>query len=297
MSYGKAQQKREVKTMKNNKHKNPFLLISVALLIIGLAAGFIFGGFNMGFEFSEGTVLSIQFEETVELAQVQKAAKEIDAKLYRVQKIDADKTEQGTAVLVSMPKQSSDKAAALADKLDEQYTLIGQAKISASHASVSLAHFLKGMWKMTIAVVIGLVYMQIRFRAGFATGAIVFHNVLLSLALICLVRIPVTSGTIQIIICMVFLTFILQTYVFNVCKKDIGLEEAANAAVTGAWKMVLVVIALGLLFIAIIGMFGGCESRSLAFAAAVCLLVCGYASLKLTMPLWGLFNSKKKKAD
>ena len=70
MSYGKAQQKREVKTMKNNKHKNPFLLISVALLIIGLAAGFIFGGFNMGFEFSEGTVLSIQFEETVELMKM-----------------------------------------------------------------------------------------------------------------------------------------------------------------------------------------------------------------------------------
>ena len=169
------------------------------------------------------------------------------------------------------------------------------------------------VWRTAVAVgvvaVVLFVYVAVRFRLGMGllSLAALAHDVLLTLALAALLRVPAGMTLAGVAVFAALLSAFLQTGVFGRMRSDIRAAEkeggknalpardaVALSLQTGAKGALAAVVGLAAVCVvlAAVGLFTGIGLTFFALAALVAAAVCGYSALALSPAAFACIKEK-----
>ena len=171
------------------KHSKKFMIVSAAVLLIGLVCGIFMGGFNLGIDFTGGSIITVDLKQTYEIPDVQTCLSNAGETGFTVFRLD--KTGEGTQVQMRIRPQA-DEAADIAQrnaimaKLHEVYPEAELSNVERIGAVASSSLIKNALLAVGIAGVLILIYISIRFEFHFGVSALIclLHDVLMMMAFV-----------------------------------------------------------------------------------------------------------------
>lgn len=311
--------------MTKNKTLTISLIVSIVLIVLGVVMYSVFGGFNGDRATADKTLVTVTGDSLITIREDYRenlndlcmdTLKKEGARVKNGRYLE--KTDQGvfeytltgtykdetlTAYVTALEK-------AIGDSSEELFGGVTSTISVAQHRQTNVEYY-KYLWTFAIAaavvVVLAFAYFAIRFNLGMGiTMAIAgVHDVLLTLAVIALVRIPTGIGVAAVGAFALLLSLFLNGYVFGKMRRDFKSEEfkaySSREAVAASQKtsrkpvFITAVVAVAMLVVmGVIGVITGFDLTSYMLCALVAVIVNTYSSLVLSPSIYAVF---KEKAD
>lgn len=305
--------------------KSFFICLAVSLALI-VAGAFVFGflGFNPDSTTKDYTVIEVSdsgymsLQDNFRTGLQDLCADRIEAE-YDVADVRYTESTSAGGVIEfilrsGMPTQEfldtlrSDIAASGIEGIDV-------ADVSVSVHSVENEEYTRYIWRTAIAGGVALVilfaYVAIRFKVGMGVSALVaaVHDVLLTLAVVALLRIPAGVALIGVAAFSLLLSAILNLTVLGRMRSDfrsqpegLSARDAVAQSVASSRKNVLlvaVILAAAWVVFGVIGAIVGMDLLTIMLCALMSVVVSTYSSLIFMPALYACIKEKSdaKKAD
>jgi preprotein translocase subunit SecF len=171
--------------------------ISIGILALGLIFGFIFGGLNLGLDFTGGSIININVGQSFQANDITKALNDVGITQATV--LQTGDNWQSAQIRLQESNVSKEAQANLSDKIKASIqktypnaSITSQDKIAAV-ASQSLV--INAFLAVLISCALMMVYIWIRFELypGISAVIALLHDVAIMTAFMCIFRIPVNS--------------------------------------------------------------------------------------------------------
>ena len=187
------------------------------------------------------------------------------------------------------------------------YKEIGDISVT-YHTAEYVPHY-EYIWRtaigMGVALVLLFAYVAIRFKVGMGVTALVaaVHDVLLTLAVIALFRIPAGPSVICVAVFALLLSMFFSFKLFGKMRQDLRMEDrkdlpAQEAVMLSAKEsrkgifIAAIMAAAGLLVLAVVGLIAGFDLFSFMMGSLLAIIVCTYSSLVLSPAIYSLIKEK-----
>lgn len=308
------------------------LLISLIVSLVLIVAGaFIFGfvGFNTNSVTSDYSEIEVSYygtklNEQDFLDEIEKTGKDTIAEAgYKISEVKYSEEAAGGRGLFEFilkkdltETQSAELVASLETSLRALTVTEGEGDVIDDdvtvtyHKDVYRPHY-EYIWRTAIAMGVGLVlvfvYVAIRYRVGMSVTTLVasIHDVLLTLALIALLRIPMGTAVIGIAACSLILSVFMNLFVFGKMRKDFRSEErkdlpareavALSSSESRKGVYVTAIVAAAVLLVSgVIGAILGADLLWFMLGSLLAVGVSVYSSLVLSP---AIYASVKERSD
>ena len=268
--------------------------LSGLFIVIGLVALLLHGGLNPGIEFQGGTLLQLQFNQATSLEQVRSVLAD-----YNLEKSTLQET--GDGAFLVRTKELNDEArrevlAGLKEKIGP-YEMLRNEKVGAV-VSAELRN--NAFLALTIAAILMLIYIALRFEIKFAVAGVLalLHDILITVGIFALLNVEIDSTFIAAILTIVGYSINDTIVVFDRIRENLkankkeplaklvnrSIMETLTRSVNTALTTLFAVIALLV--------FGGETTKVFALALFIGLLAGTYSSIFIASPLWYSWHSK-----
>lgn len=185
------------------KKRKLFYAISVAFIVIGLAAGLI-RGFNYGIDFTGGTMIQLDMGKTVDTEELKESIKSFDLNPTVV--LAGDNREQ--VIIRTVKALENDERREVVAQIGEKYGITEENILASEQFGPTVGDELKGnaVRSIVIAAICMLIYIIIRFKTWkYGVSAVVglAHDVLVMLAVYGLFNIIINNPFIAAILTVV----------------------------------------------------------------------------------------------
>lgn len=181
------------KDFKFIEHRKIFYIISVIVLVAGLASG-VFRGFNFGIDFTGGTMMQIDMGEKVEVSKVEESLKEFNMSPSIV--LGGDNQEQ---IIIKTTKALTNKGRSdVIETLGKDFGITQEDVLASEEFGPTVGSELteNAIKSVLIASIGMLIYIIFRFKSwkyGVASLAGVFHDVLVLLSIYTILGITINN--------------------------------------------------------------------------------------------------------
>lgn len=284
-------------------HAKLMVTASAIVTVLALAA-FLGMGLNQGIDFAGGILLDLHFEQEVTIAQLKdtiRASANVDSV---VQEVEAKAGATGREYIIRMPY--LDQGAR--DQLLTDLTNLSQfEKIGLEEVSPTISSELATRAGLAVAIgaVLQLLYIAFRFQFKFGVAAIaaLFHDAVVTVGLIALLRIEVNAPFIAGLLTVIGYSINDTIVVFDRIRENLALKKRteSNAEVVDrsinqvmartVWTSITVVFITGALLV-----LGG--ETTFAFAAAMTIgtITGTYSSVFIATPIWLWWADRDQKS-
>ena len=282
--------------------RNKAFVLSVVLILIGIASLIVKGGPNYGVDFAGGTLVQIRFEQNTTAADIKEALipKVLDA--ATVQQFGDDANEY----LIRAQESDSGLQGLRTQILDALEPVYGSGKVDVRRIEMvgpQVGHELRkqGLMAIIYAMVGILVYITWRFEFRFAVGAIIalIHDVLLTLGAFSLfgkeIDLPIIAAFLAIIGYSLNDTIIVYDRIRENMGKyqGSGLPLTINRSINETLSRTILTSGTTLLVVIALFLFGGGVIHNFAFALLVGVVVGTYSSIFVASPILIAWQEKK----
>ena len=271
------------------KYRKAYYTLFAVLLIGGIIC-FFTKGFNMGIDFTGGTMVQVKFSAPVEIAQVREALAATGAN-SELQTFGDDSfaiSEKSTADEVGVVQTRIEKAL---DTLNVPYT-VEQTNSVGPAVGESMTE--RARWAILLSLVFIIIYVAFRFSNilwGVSGVIALFHDLF-----VMAVAFSLTQREIDLVVVAAFLTVagfsINDTIViFDRMRENIRLHpkmsfgELINLSVNETLSRTIITTLTVLFALTVLYFFGGEVINSFAFAMLIGCLSGVYSTIALTTPL------------
>lgn len=297
-------------------------IVSCALILIGIIIISIFG-FNLGIDFTGGTVLNVKvgskLEEDNNFQIVSSQIKDIfTEKGYKIGYIQQEGVGEEAQIAIRFQdkeklteSQMQAEIEEIKDELKTGLHLNGETlSVTVSNgtriaASASKTLLINSILAILIAVILILIYIAIRFEllSGLVAIMMLLHDVLIMCALVAIFRIQINAGFIAALITIIGYSINNVIIVFDRIrenkKKEIYKDYPSDALVNVSIKQVLnrsILTALTT-FVSVLALtiLGVSSIREFLLPILFGLLSGVYSSTMLAGPIWAKINEKTMK--
>jgi preprotein translocase subunit SecF len=268
------------------------IILSVVVITAGFATAVARGGLPLGVDFSGGTVVVVQFVQPSSEDAIRQALGPASDQAS-VQRYGAV---QERSFLIRLPVTPGVETAANISQAAQQVedalraANIGDFKVILSEIvgpTIGKDLQRKGLWATLTAIGGILVYIGLRFRFGFAVGAVVatFHDILIVLAFLMWFNFDLTLNIVAAILTIAGYSVNDTIVVFDrvrenqrVARRE-PLEQIVNRAVNQT--LARTIITAGTTFLAVLALFifGGEVLRGFAFSMLVGIIAGTYSTV------------------
>ncbi len=280
------------------------LIISGALILIGMGSLLLRGGPNYGIDFVGGTSIELQFEKDIAISDARSAVgragfDNIEVKnfgsnreiLIRVEEQEVN-TEISDAIKASLTEAFSDNPYEV--RMVEK---VGP-KIGAELRGAAILAVL-------IALFCILLYISWRFEFGFAIGAIaaLFHDVIITLGVFSVLGLEISLAIVAAFLTIVGYSLNDTIVVFDRIRENLKVlrresyESIVNRSINQSLSRTIVTSLTTLVVVVILYAFGGEVIHNFAFALIVGVLIGTYSSIFIASPIiveWEKRRDSKK---
>lgn len=180
-------------------HKKLWYVIAMAAIIPGMLV-LLFAGMNMGIDFTGGSIIKVQYQQAVELADVREAVSAVVTHTPAVNESD------NNGFTIRTESLTDDDSAVILDSLSQLGEFVPQSTYQEFIGPTIGGELLaKARWALLIAAAFMLIYITFRFKLNHALTAVatLIHDVLVMLSFFAIFRVEINSYFVAAILTIV----------------------------------------------------------------------------------------------
>ncbi len=271
------------------KYRKVYFSLFALLLVVGVIC-FFTKGFNMGIDFTGGTMVQIKFEQPVEMSQVRSAltATGTNSELQSFGDNSFAISEKSTSEEVGVVQQRIENAL---NTLNVPYTVLQTNSVG---PAVGANMTERALWSILLSMVFIIIYVAFRFNNilwGLSGVVALFHDLFLMA-----VAFSITQREIDLVVVAAFLTVagfsINDTIViFDRMRENVRLHpkisfgELINLSINETLSRTVITTLTVIFALLVLYFFGGEVINSFAFAMLIGCISGVYSTIALTTPL------------
>lgn len=285
--------------------------ISLLIIIPGIIC-MLTRGFNLGIDFTGGTIMDLKFSQPVTIIDVRDVLKEykLDNSTIQLSGEESSSTVATDVMIRTVDLEESERKAVMAslkNKLGD-YTVLREEKVGATMGSELL---LKAFWATMLSWLMIVLYISYRFEFKFGVAAVLalVHDVLVVLSVFSILQKQVDITFVAALLTIVGYSATDTIVIFDRVRENLKLhfrkggdiEQLVNTSVYQTLTRSIYTVCTVLFTTFALYFFGGDTTKDFAFALLIGFAVGAYSSIFIASPLWVTFrewsdNKRSKKA-
>lgn len=308
---------KDLKIVKNWKYYfiAPLTILFIAVIMFAVL------GFNLGIDFTGGTILKVNFGTDISTTQynnyksnIETILKSNNIKNYSLQKEGSTEDASISIKFQDVNGKSEEEMAEITTSIKEQITekinpddSIPNFDVSDSQrigASASDNLIKNALLAVSIATVLMLIYIAIRFEFASGIAAIValLHDVLIMCALVIICRIQINSSFIAALITIIGYSINNTIVIFDRIRENLRKEEYAKTtnaqmvdiSVKETLTRTIYTSLTTILSVALLAIIGVSSIREFLFPIIIGLFAGTYSSIFISGTIWSFIYNKSK---
>lgn len=278
------------------------------ILIIASLFFMVTRGFNMGIDFTGGTIMDLRFEKTVNINDVRSVLNDYDLSNSTIQLSgdSSSSTEAQNVMIRTVDLEEQDRKevmSALSDKLGD-YQVLREEKVGATMGTELI---MNAIYATIISWILIIAYVSYRFEFKFGIAAVLglIHNVLIVLGAFALTQRQVDSSFIAALLTIIGYSINDTIVIFDRIRENLKLHfrkngdivELVNVSIFQTMTRSIYTVCTVLFATFSLYFFGGDTTKDFAFAMLIGFFCGAYTSIFIASPLWVTFKrfSDKRK--
>ena len=273
-----------------NKYYNKFNLLSVSLVVISLLF-LIFKGLNFGIDFKGGTLIELRSNDTkINVSSLRDNLNQMDLGDVSVKNFGND-----TDFLIKFENNENKKIIEeIKINLDKSFgNNFNFRRVENVGPKVSKELLRSGVIAISVALILMLIYIWIRFEWQFSLGAIaaLFHDVIVTLGLFSLLGLEINLSIIAAVLTIVGYSMNDTVVIFDRVREnlrkysDIKIFELTNISINQTLSRTIITSATTLLALLSIFIFGGEILKGFSLAMILGVIFGTYSSIYIANPI------------
>lgn len=283
-----------------------FFAITITFLIIGLGSMFV-KGFNMGIDFTGGSIMDLQFHKTVSVAEVRDVLKERDLGNAIIQLESSDSAvTSAKGVLIRTGVISDEQRQQVMADLKSKLGDFDIQRVENVGATIGGELIQQAVLAIVLSWVLMIAYITIRFEFRFALAAIIalIIDVTVTLSYFSLFHVEMDSSFVAALLTVVGYSVNGTIVIFDRIRENLKIHRRSESMTemvdNSIWQtMGRSIYTVGTSLFAVVSIFlwGGETIRNFAFAMLVGFSSGAYTSTLLAGPLWMLLRKQTPGKD
>ena len=283
-----------------------FFAITITFLIIGLGS-MIVKGFNMGIDFTGGSIMDLQFHKTVSVAEVRDVLKERDLGNAIIQLESSDSAvTSAKGVLIRTGVISDEQRQQVMADLKSKMGDFDIQRVENVGATIGGELIQQAVLAIVLSWVLMIAYITIRFEFRFALAAIIalIIDVTVTLSYFSLFHVEMDSSFVAALLTVVGYSVNGTIVIFDRIRENLKIHRRSESMTemvdNSIWQtMGRSIYTVGTSLFAVVSIFlwGGETIRNFAFAMLVGFSSGAYTSTLLAGPLWMLLRKQTPGKD
>ena len=283
-----------------------FFAITITFLIIGLGS-MIVKGFNMGIDFTGGSIMDLQFHKTVSVAEVRDVLKERDLGNAIIQLESSDSAvTSAKGVLIRTGVISDEQRQQVMADLKSKLGDFDIQRVENVGATIGGELIQQAVLAIVLSWVLMIAYITIRFEFRFALAAIIalIIDVTVTLSYFSLFHVEMDSSFVAALLTVVGYSVNGTIVIFDRIRENLKIHRRSESMTemvdNSIWQtMGRSIYTVGTSLFAVVSIFlwGGETIRNFAFAMLVGFSSGAYTCTLLAGPLWMLLRKQTPGKD
>lgn len=278
-----------------------FFSITIIFLIIGFGS-MIFKGFNLGIDFTGGSIMDLKFNKAVTVSEVRGVLKEHKLGNAIIQLENADGGTSAEGVLIRTGVIDDEQRRVVMDDLQSKLGKFDINRVENVGATVGSELIQQAVMAIVLSWVLMIAYISMRFEFKFAIAAIIalIIDVSVTLSYFSLFHMELDSSFVAALLTVVGYSVNGTIVIFDRIRENLKIhrrsESMADMIDNSIWQtMGRSIYTVGTSLFAVIAIFlwGGETIHNFAFAMLIGFSSGAYTSTLLAGPLWLFLRGKK----
>lgn len=278
-----------------------FFSITIIFLIIGFGS-MIFKGFNLGIDFTGGSIMDLKFNKAVTVSEVRDVLKEHNLGNAIIQLESADGATSAEGVLIRTGVINDEQRREVMDDLQSKLGKFDINRVENVGATVGDELIQQAVMAIVLSWVLMIAYISMRFEFKFAIAAIIalIIDVSVTLSYFSLFHMELDSSFVAALLTVVGYSVNGTIVIFDRIRENLKIhrrsESMADMIDNSIWQtMGRSIYTVGTSLFAVISIFlwGGETIHNFAFAMLIGFSSGAYTSTLLAGSLWLFLRGKK----
>ena len=272
-----------------------------SLLIIASLFFMVTRGFNMGIDFTGGTIMDLKFEKAVNINDIRGVLNEYNLSNSTIQLSgeSSSSTEAQNVMIRTIDleeQERKDVMAALSDRLGD-YQVLREEKVGATMGTELI---MNAIYATIISWLLIIAYVSYRFEFKFGIAAVLglVHNVIIVLGAFALTQRQVDSSFIAALLTIIGYSINDTIVIFDRIRENLKLHfrkngdivELVNVSIFQTMTRSIYTVCTVLFATFALYFFGGDTTKDFAFAMLIGFFCGAYTSIFIASPLWVTFR-------
>ena len=277
------------------KNYKIFFSITIIFLLIGFGS-IVTRGFNLGIDFTGGSIVDLTFENPVNVAQVRDVLKEHDMGNSIIQLENSDGKTEANSVLIRTGVVEDTELRATMNDLQSKLGNYQIQRVEQVGATIGSELVQQAAMAIVLSWVLMIAYITFRFEFKFAIAAIIalIIDVLVVLSYFSLFQMEMDSSFVAALLTVVGYSVNGTIVIFDRIRENLkihrrseSLGEMVDNSIWQCMTRTIYTVATSLFAIVSIFLFGGETIHNFSFASGA------YTSIFLAGPMWMFLKNKK----
>lgn len=283
------------------KHSRIWFIISLLVIVPGIFS-MATQGFNLGIDFTGGTIMEMKFQREVSLAEVRDVLRPYGLDNSTIQfSGDTQDTEAAPSVMIrSIDLEEEERKAVMASLRDSlgDYDVLREEKVGATMGAELI---MNALWALLLSWISIVAYVSYRFefRFGIASILALVHDVLVVLSVFSITQRPVDSSFVAALLTIVGFSINDTIVIFDRIRENLKLHfrrggdivELVNRSIYQTLTRSIYTTLTVLFTTFALFYFGGDTTKDFSFALLIGFFAGAYSSIFIASPLWVILRN------
>jgi len=274
-------------------------LISVTIILVGLAAMIIRGGPNFGIDFVGGTIIQIQFENDIDVGTIRNSLSTVNLGDSEIKEFGSTREVLIKTVLLHGEQNVSEtiKEVLSRDLPDNPYAI---RRIEEVGPKIGRELVKGAIWSIIFAFLLMGIYISWRFELKFAVGAVaaLVHDVLIILAAFSIFNIEFSLPVVAAILTLVGYSLNDTIVVYDRIRENLKAlkrekyDTIINKSINSVLSRTVITSLTTLFVIVILFVFGGEVIHNFSLTLLIGIITGTYSSIYIASPILVVWKEK-----
>ncbi len=279
-----------------------WFIISALVIIPGLIS-IAMQGFNLGIDFTGGTLLDLKFESPVAVNQIRDVLKDYKLESSTIQLASNTQNTAATNVFIRTHVLGEDERRSVLNGLKSKLGNFEVMRVEKVGAVIGSELTRQAMWAVLASWVLMIAYITYRFEFRFAIAGILalIHDILVVLGLSSILRIELDSSFVAAILTIIGYSINDTIVIFDrirenlkVHRKTESFTDLVNRSIWQTMRRSIYTVLTVVFATAALLIYGGETTKTFALVLLIGFASGAYSSIFIASPIWVMWREYKE---
>ncbi len=285
------------------KHHRWWFSISSLLVVISIVSMFM-NGFNLGIDFTGGTIVEVQFDRNVQVSQVRDDLKQFGLENAVIQLSGEASATEGNDIIIRTRNLDANESKAIVDSLNTNVAPNEVKRVESVGAVIGSEVTEHALINLAVAFLALAAYISYRFeyKVALSSLAAIFHDLIMVLGVFSFFHLEIDSSFLAAILTVIGYSMNESVVIFDrirenthTHKRTDTFADLANASIAQSIHRSCYTLTTVLFACCSLYFFGGDTTKNFALCMIVGFVSGAYSSICVATSLWSIWKSCNRK--